>query len=355
MRSSAASTSSLAPALSRAGYWLLHSGVQDRNGGVARYYRADLEQNLPISTEITGYAVAGYSYLFELSQDEEFLQAARRAGDFLVNKAWNAADQVMPFELTGAKGYSYFFDCGIITRGLLWLWRLTQQESYLATAKQIGKAMQKDFRGLSSFHPIILLPCKSPAPYEIWWSRMPGAFQLKSALAWKDLAGETGEAHFDASYEEVLRFALRRYAETLDNEQDKPKLMDRLHAWSYFLEGLQPVKDRPEVRAVLSAALERGEELREELAGGFLRSDVCAQLLRVKLLDGGKAKDGETARLEGFQFAAGDPRTAGSFAFGRRDGELTPHANPVSTVFAIQALAMASAPTLAGFDWRKLY
>jgi hypothetical protein len=322
---------------------------------VARYYRADLEQNLPISTEISGYAAAGYCYLFELSQDEEFLQAARKAGDFLATKAWNAADQVMPFELSGPRGYSYFFDCGIIARSLLWLWRITQQESYLDVAKQIGKSMQKDFRGLSSFHPIILLPCKSPAPYEIWWSRMPGAFQLKSALAWKDLANESGEAHFEASYEEMLRFALRRYSETLDNEQDKPKLMDRLHAWSYFLEGLQPVKDRPEVHAILRSALERGEALREELASGFLRSDVCAQLLRVKLLEGGKPNEGEIARLESFQFAPGDPRTAGSFAFGKRDGEITPHANPVSTVFAIQALAMANSPSLAAFDWRKLY
>jgi hypothetical protein len=322
---------------------------------VARYYRADLEQNLPISNEITAYAVAGYCYLFELSQDEEYLRAARKAGDFLSAIAWNAADRVMPFELSGPKGYSYFFDCGIIARSLLWLWRVTGEENYLDVAKQIGMSMQKDFRGLSAFHPIILLPCKSPAPYEIWWSRMPGAFQLKAALAWRDLAGETGEAKFDASYEEMLRFALRRYSETLDNEQDRPKLMDRLHAWSYFLEGLQPVKDRPEVQAVLRQSLERGEALREDLADGFLRSDVCAQLLRIKTLEGGKAGDGEAARLESFQFAPGDPRTAGAFSFGRRDGETAPHANPVSTVFAIQALAMASQPPVAGFDWRKLY
>lgn len=322
---------------------------------MARYYRADLEQNLAVSTEITGYAVAGFCYLFELSQDEEFLHAARRAGNFLTELAWNASDRVMPFELTGAKGYSYFFDCGIISRSLLWLWRITKQPRYLEVATEIGKSMQRDFRGLSAYHPIILLPCKSPAAYEIWWSRMPGAFQLKAALAWKDLAAETGEAHFEQSYEEMLRFSLRRYAETLDNEQDKPKLMDRLHAWSYFLEGLQPVKDRAEVRAVLLAALDRGEALREELAQGFLRSDVCAQLLRIRLLEGGRPQEGEIARLEAFQFAPGDPRTAGSFSFGRRDGELTPHANPVSTVFALQALAMAAKPAPAPFDWRKLY
>lgn len=322
---------------------------------MARYYRADLGSNLAPSTEITGYSVAAFCYLFELSGDEEFLDAARRAARFLTEIAWREAASVMPFELSGEKGYSYFFDCGIIARGLLWLWRLTGEERNLAVAKAIGVSMERDFRGLSGFHPIILLPCKSPAPYEIWWSRMPGAFQLKAALAWKDLAQETGERGFEAAYEEMLRFALRRHAEILDNEQERPKLMDRLHAWAYFLEGLQPVKKRPEVKAIFVGAKHRAEALLDELAGGFLRSDVCAQLLRVKLLEGQAATDDETARIEGFQIGPGDPRTAGAFAFGKREDELIPHANPVSTVFALHALEMAKAENLADFDWRKLY
>ena len=48
----------------------------------------------------------------------------------------------------------------------------------------------------------------------------------------------------------------------------------------------------------------------------------------------------EAAKLAGFQVAGNDPRTAGGFSFGRRDGEAMPFVNPVSTAFAMQALAL---------------
>ena len=44
--------------LHRAGCWFLSSGIQDEHGGVARYYRSDIRQNLPVSSEITGYAAS---------------------------------------------------------------------------------------------------------------------------------------------------------------------------------------------------------------------------------------------------------------------------------------------------------
>src|ERR1700683_322074 len=39
----------------RAGCWLLHSGIQEASGGVARYHLAEGGRNLPVSNEITGY------------------------------------------------------------------------------------------------------------------------------------------------------------------------------------------------------------------------------------------------------------------------------------------------------------
>jgi hypothetical protein len=342
----------------RAGEWLLHSGIQAPNGGVARYYRSDLGQNLPLSTEITGYAISGLLYLYEQDGDPACQRAAVAAGRFLIDQAWDADSKTFPFEVEGTQRFSFFFDCGIIARALLWLYRSSGQEEFLEYARLTGLAMERDFRGLSGFHPIVKLPCKSPVPYEIWWSKMPGAFQLKSALAWRDLGETLGEERFVSLYEEQLVLSLRRFAETLDNEQHRPKLMDRLHAWSYFLEGLQPVKSRPEVRSVLVAALERGEALLEELEPQFVRSDVCAQLLRVRLLEGGWASAKQLHRIESFQMESADRRLEGGFSFGRREGELAPHANPVSTVFCLQALGyarLAAAGELeAHADWRKL-
>jgi hypothetical protein len=79
-----------------------------------------------------------------------------------------------------------------------------------------------------------------------------------------------------------------------------------------------------------------------EIAPVFERSDVYAQLLRLRMhaaaagvapLDKAAASE-EAAALETFQ--AED----GCFWFGRRAGDVLPYANPVSTAFALQALAL---------------
>jgi len=84
-----------------------------------------------------------------------------------------------------------------------------------------------------------------------------------------------------------------------------------------------------------------------EICHSFVRSDVYAQLLRVRIhgaralkkLDACAAAE-EAVALEDFQAVSEDPRINGGFLFGRRDGELSPHVNPVSTAFALQALEM---------------
>ena len=343
----------------RAGAWLLNSGIQAPDGGVSRYRLTDSGQNLPASTEITGYALSGFCFLYEQTADERYLAAARLSADFLTFKAWDAESQSMPFELSPSGRYSYFFDCGIIARSLLWFYRLTGEEVYLERARQIGLAMDKDFAALKGFHPIVLLPCKSPADYAIWWSKMPGAFQLKAALAWFELGEITNDQQFFDLYERQLQFSLEHYAETLDNETEEPRKMDRLHAWAYFLEGLQPVKDREPIQFLLRSALAHGESLREKLEPQFLRSDVCAQLLRIKILSGGSPSSIEIPRIESFQYESADPTLDGGFGFGRRNRLLTPHVNPVSTVFCLQALSYAAKNGNAkngndSVDWRKL-
>jgi hypothetical protein len=85
-----------------------------------------------------------------------------------------------------------------------------------------------------------------------------------------------------------------------------------------------------------------------EIAPLFERSDVPAQLLRLRLyadamniapLDR-RAAEEEAARTAAFQLDSADPRVRSGFAFGRKAGELLPFVNPVSTAFCAQALEM---------------
>jgi hypothetical protein len=338
----------LSPQLSRTGEWFLHSGIQQPDGGVARYYLADACRNLPASTEITGYAVSTFVYLHSVTHDARYLDRARSGARFLI-RAWDPASQTMPFEIAPA-AFTYFFDCGIIVRGLLSVWRATGDQEFLDTAVAIGESMARDFSSpAGDFHPILALPSKTPVDRDpLRWSRTATCYQLKSAMAWCDLYEATHDARFLEPYGRVLEASLRTYAEFLPGHPESPKVMDRLHAFCYFLEGLLPRAGDSRCAAALCDGIGRTASHLREIAPEFERSDVYAQLLRVRLyadwlgvvpLDGPAAAF-EAAQLASFHASDADPRRDGGYWFGRRRAEPLPFINPVSAAFAGQALEL---------------
>jgi hypothetical protein len=315
--------------------WFLRSGIQEPGGGVARFYRADLTRNAPVSNEITGYAVSTLVYLGELD-------AAVRAARYLTDHAWDASAGTFPFE--PGLAYAYFFDIGIIVRGLLAAWKTTGEELFRDRAREAALALAFDFLGDGVFHPIITLPDKQPLAHEPRWSRSPGCYQLKSALAWR----EVGDEHAGRLFEMVLGCSLATHERFLSGEKDREKLMDRLHAYCYFLEALLAVGDREPVRDALRYGIARVGDLLREIGPQFERSDVCAQLLRIRLiahhldavpLDETAAGE-EAGRAAFYQSDSADPRLRGGFWFGRKGDAVLPFMNPVSTAFCLQALTL---------------
>jgi hypothetical protein len=345
--------------LSRAAQWFARSGIQEPDGGVARYYQIDLERNLPVSTEITGYAIGA---LLELGQQAQALAAAR----FLCREAWNG--QTMPFELkpSDAGLFTYFFDCGIIVRGLLAAWRVSGEQEFLDVAAALGQLMITDFAGTNGdYHPILGLPAKQPLEYDpARWSRSPGCYQLKSGLAWRQLFEITGSIEFREAYECLTETAVKSFRFFLPGHTDPLKIVDRLHPFLYFLEGLLPCADDPARAAALREGLRQVKHHLNMTATRFERSDVYAQLLRVRIyaywaqavpLDRSSAEH-EAATLASFQAPSDDPRIDGGFYFGRRGGNWLPHVNPVSTAFGAQALRLWQQHRTGGApaDWRLL-
>jgi hypothetical protein len=334
----------LLPQVARAGDWFVRSGIQEPNGGVARYYRTDLQRNAPVSTEITGYTL---STLVHLGHSDRAVAAA----DFLCD-VWDASPGAMPFEL-GVPAFAYFFDCGIIVRGLLAAWRSLKTQRYLATAEAIGRHMLADYAAPDGFHPILALPSKQPVERDpLSWSRSPGCYQLKSAMAWHDLARETGDQAFQRGYQAVLDYSLRIYTEFLPGHPDRLRVVDRLHAFCYFLEGMMPCVRYPGCSSAMADGISRVAALLREIAPAFERSDVYAQLLRARVyaaragvlpLDG-PAAEYEASRLKTFE------AERGGFYFGRVNGEFLPYINPVSTAFAMNALAVYSAESASIAD-----
>jgi hypothetical protein len=344
-------SSSLDPRLAAlAGQWFLHSGIQEPNGGVARYHHSDTGRNARVSTEITGYTVSALLFLYERYGDPAVLTAAVKAGQFLVDIAWSPSLKTFPFEYAAdgdaVQPLTYFFDCGIIVRGLLQLSRVTGKPGYAEIAKLAGESMIHDFATGDTWHPILNLPGKYPLTWTDQWSRRPGCYQLKAALAWHDLHKATGKERFSQAYSATLTKALATEADFLPAETPE-KTMDRLHAYSYFLEALLPVVDRADVRIALANGIAKVSGYLREIRPQFERSDVYAQLLRVRLLAAQNAgvplnlaeAAEEAARLEQFQIENPGSPDHGGFWFARKHGNPTPFTNPVSTAFCLQAYA----------------
>ena len=334
-----------------AGEWFLHSGIQEPHGGLARYHRISEARNARVSTEITGYGVSVYLEMHERCADLRYLEAARRAGDFLC-RAWDGRCEAMPFEWTPdgdpPEQLTYFFDNGIIARALLRLWRATGEPRYRRTAELCAESMERDFVNSHDIHPVLGLPSKEPLPRDGRWSRSSGCYQLKSALAWLEVGAYSGEQRLTALFDRACDFALETQASFLDAAPDDHARMDRLHAYCYFLEALLFRPGDSRARKALTEGIARaGAELRR-IRPVFERSDVNAQLLRVRLwahdlglapLEEAAAAE-EARRAASFQMTGAGPRLAGGYNFGAHEGKLSDYANPVSTAFCMQALAM---------------
>jgi hypothetical protein len=334
--------SSVEQILDQAGAWFLNSGIQEPDGGVARYYRVDAESNAAVSNEITGYACSAFAFLHERTGDTSYLDAGRRAAEFLATDAWDHANSTFPFE--PGSDLAYFFDIGIICRGLMSLWRSMGREEFKTRAQEGALSLGFDFLGDGVFHPVITLPEKEPLAEEPRWSRKPGCYQLKSALIWREIGDPNAARMFDVA----LAMSLATHKSFLEGECNREKVMDRLHAYCYFLEALLAATEHKEVREALTWGITRAGALLREIAPVFERSDVNAQLLRVRLFAhyagvtslNERAACDEAQRVASFQVVSDEARLAGGFWFGRKGLDVVPYSNPVSTAFCVQALAL---------------
>ena len=167
-------------------------------------------------------------------------------------------------------------------------------------------------------------------------------------MAWWDLYEATGEKRFVEPVERVLEASLRSFASFLPGHPERAKVMDRLHAFSYFLEGLLPWVSDPRCAAALREGVGMAANHLRDVAPEFERSDVYGQVLRARIyadalgvlpLDLDAAAH-EAEQLRSFQVTSDDPRIDGGYWFGRKGDKFLPYVNPVSAAFCSQALEL---------------
>jgi hypothetical protein len=355
--------SSTVSTLQQAGNWFLGSGIQESNGGVARYYCSDRGCNAPLTTEITAYCASALIEMQKETGDRAYGDAALNAARYLV-RAWDCENSAMPFECDAQGGRcSYFFDDGIIARSLIAAWRECGNAEFMAMARLVAESMAADFWDGQQFRPILNLPGKQPETLDAArWSRSSGCYQLKAALAWEELWESTQDQRYHELYERMLQLALADHASFLPGVEDELRVMDRLHAYCYFLEGLLPALHEDACQRAMREGMARVESFVAQISPRFLRSDVVAQLLRARLFAEAHGVQPlnveqalrEVALVQGFQSEDADPRLNGGYWFGRKGEETLPFMNPVSTAFCHQALTMWDHRGERQLRWQRL-
>ena len=333
--------------------WLAISGVQDGSGGVSAGYRTDTRGYEPISTTATGYYVSAQVWARRFSKDA-LAPMGPRAGGFLLEQAFDMSKELFPVHIDSKERQearlAFFLDCAVVMRSLVHLWSVTKDQAYLECAERCGLALRSKMTTVDGgFFPIYDLDTDRAYAEVGSWAVEAGVPQLKAGLALLELHKATGRGEFETDAEAMRKWCLKRQESFLPGEVDDNKVMDRLHAYCYFLEGLLPaVALDADSGRVLQFGILRVENLLDELGTDFRRCDVLAQVLRLRLyadklgimeLDYGRAEE-EAAAVVECQIQSADPRSDGGFALTQRRGKLEPNLDTAASVFALQALEM---------------
>ncbi len=86
-----------------------------------------------------------------LTGDAAYRDAAMESARFLATDAWDAAAHTFPFEIHS--NLAYFFDIGIVARGLL----STSAEEFRPRIRDAALSLAFDFIGDGAFHPVVTL------------------------------------------------------------------------------------------------------------------------------------------------------------------------------------------------------
>src|SRR5215472_18566005 len=136
----------MVPSLANAQSWLLNSGVyildkdNPQYGAVFSYYDRSRNQYQLTYAEATGYVISLLRYLTSLTGQVSHVEAARASGDWLVSlvEKWGPA-VAMGFVDGRLAREAYAFDSGICCKGLVDLYDLTGDLTYLTCAEKMAR------------------------------------------------------------------------------------------------------------------------------------------------------------------------------------------------------------------------
>ncbi len=347
--------------------WFLNSGIQSEDGGFYAWQDMENKSHSYLYSEITGYAITILCFLYKVTKENIFLEKAWNAAQWILHDALDKKGAVLtrnyvkdPVEhYSFERGNVYSFDCAMVAFGMLKLYGLTGNEKYLTCAESIINFLNnKMLKPSGIYYPIFDLKDNKSMEDPVKWSTQSGSFHSKLALCLCELAA----LKRDNSYNNIARklvessvnlfFKDNRFITNVSDDSS------HFHPYSYTLEGMIYYSDKTRdgsYKGIIERAFGKIVSL-QDADGGFptrvsgssdrdvpyQRSDIQAQILRLSyFVRSGLDRDKLIEKVSSFQNINDDYK--GGFLFGvDHDGTVKRHSNAWCSMFALQALYLAS-------------
>ena len=349
--------------------WLLNSGIQnlegDHKGAFNSWYDVNKNAYEYAYSEITGYGISTLLFLYNLESNNIFLDRAKLAADWLINKASHKSGGVLTrYFYREAKFMGSFeneeifsFDCGMVLNGMTSLYEITKDKKYLDFCIKLADFMTDKMQKTDgSFYAVYDAKNNRLIDDGEKWSTQSGCLHAKHSIGLIKLYESTKNEKYLESAKRVCDNSLK-YQKSNGRFVTFSKTGYTLfHPHCYAAEGLYVAgnyfKDkkylessRKSIVYLFNNQLPNGgvpSLFKDEEFVEFERSDILSQALRMGALFQKDVGEDKLSKLESrlleFQEMK-HPTQKGAFKYGYDDlGNKYDHANSWCTMFAIQAL-----------------
>lgn len=347
--------------------WLLNSGIQSQEGGFYAWQNMEDNSLSYLYSEITGYAITTMCFLYSITKDNAYINSAKRAAQWIMQDALDQSGGVLTRKYVKdpvghysfERGNIYSFDCAMVAFGLLKLYKITGDAACLKCAEKIiGFLNDKMLKSDGLYYPIFDTRSALVQEDGKKWSTQSGSFHCKLALSLCELADIKNDPSYNVKAKRLIDSSISCFYK---KERFVTNALDdtsHMHPHSYALEGMlyYAYKRKDDgYKDIIEKAFNWVVGLQDK-NGGFptqifgdgkpdiagQRSDIQAQILRISyFIKSCLNRERLLERMLELQNVSWDYK--GGFIFGAdKDGSFKKHSNAWCSMFALQALYLAT-------------
>lgn len=332
----------------------------DISGSFNAWFNPNARTHTYAYTEISGYALTSLAHLHDEFKDTEFLRRAEYAAEWLLSiQTPDGAFPTAFYKVHDApqKPNEYHtFDVGMVLNGLLNLYRATKEKKYLDAAKRAGDWLASLVRSTGSL-PATVGDEGDVKDHAGTWSTQSGPYHTKNVIGLLNLYDITKDEAYKKAAVSLSEYALTRQTPEGQFLTYGELWGTNLHPHLYTAEGLYVAGEYLEDKRYTEAARRAATWALDNMKDGIVprhkqneslnyneRADVLAQAYRMgRLVSPDHPQlNALLEKLTEYQSLGDDSRQYGGFLFGKSSaGDALPHVNAWVTMFMLQALMLA--------------